>query len=198
MNLIILAGMPATGKSTVAAGLSKAFGYPILEKDNIKEGLFDTLGFENYAQKRKLDHAANEVLLRVLAATLKAGGSLIVDNNFDTASAEKLRGIIETYRPNCVTVFLDGDPQTLYQRYVERDKLHKRHRGHALQEHYPPHEGDDLEYSMTREEFDEKFFKRGMAQFRCPGARLDVDMTDFSKISAEAIAAKVGELLNNP
>lgn len=198
MNLIILAGMPATGKSTVAAGLSEAFGYPILEKDNIKEGLFDTLGFENYAQKRKLDHAANEVLLRVLAATLKAGGSLIVDNNFDTASAEKLRGIIETYRPNCVTVFLDGDPQTLYQRYVERDKLHKRHRGHALQEHYPPHEGDDLEYSMTREEFDEKFFKRGMAQFRCPGARLDVDMTDFSKISAEAIAAKVGELLNNP
>ena len=197
MNLIILAGMPATGKSTVAAGLSKAFGYPILEKDNIKEGLFDTLGFENYAQKRKLDHAANEVLLRVLAATLKAGGSLIVDNNFDTASTEKLCSLIETYQPTCVTVFLDGDPQALYERYVERDNLHKRHRGHALQEHYPPHEGDNLEYSMTREEFDEKFFKRGMAQFRCPGARIDVDMTDFSKVSAEAITTRVRELLNN-
>ena len=196
MNLIILAGMPATGKSTVAAGLSKAFGYPILEKDNIKEGLFDTLGFENYAQKRKLDHAANEVLLRVLAATLKAGGSLIVDNNFDTASAEKLCGLIETYQPNCITVFLDGDPQALYERYVERDRLHKRHRGHALQVHYPPHEGDDLEYSMTREEFDEKFFKRGMAQFHCPGARMDVDMTDFGKVSVETIVARVGELLH--
>ncbi len=196
MNLIILAGMPATGKSTLAAALSKAFGYPILEKDNIKEGLFDTLGFENYPQKRKLDHAANEALLRVLAAMLKAGSSVIVDNNFDTASAEKLCGLIETYGPNCVTVFLDGDPQTLYERYVERDNLHLRHRGHALQEHYPPHEGDDLEYSMTREEFDEKFFKRGMAQFTCPGARINVDMTDFSKVSAESITAQVDALLN--
>ena len=197
MNLIILAGMPATGKSTVAAGLSREFGYPILEKDNIKEGLFDTLGFENYAQKRKLDHAANEVLLRVLEAMLKAENSVIVDNNFDTASAEKLCALIEKYQPTCVTVFLDGDPQTLYQRYVERDNLHRRHRGHALQEHYPPHEGDDLNYSMTREEFDEKFFKRGMAQFTCPGGRMDVDTTDPSKVSLAEIIAGVGELLNS-
>lgn len=196
MNLIILAGMPATGKSTVAASLSKAFGYPILEKDNIKEGLFDTLGFENYAQKRKLDHAANEALLRVLNAMLKAENSLIVDNNFDTASAEKLCTLIDTYHPTCVTIFLNGDPQTLYERYVERDNLHKRHRGHALQDHYPPHEGDNLEYAMTREEFDEKFFKRGMAQFSCPGERIDLDMTDFTKVSLDDLVAQVRTLLN--
>ena len=35
MNVIILAGMPATGKSTLAAKLQKKFGYPILEKDFI-------------------------------------------------------------------------------------------------------------------------------------------------------------------
>lgn len=195
MNLIILAGMPATGKSTVAASLSTAFGYPILEKDNIKEGLFDTLGFENYAQKRALDHAANDVLLRVLEAMLKADNSLIVDNNFDTASAEKLCAILETYQPNCVTVFLSGDPQVLYERYAERDNLHKRHLGHVLQDHYPPREGDSLYYTMTPEEFDEKFFKRGMAQFKCPGERIDVDMTDFSKVSLEALCAQVKTLL---
>ena len=195
MNLIIIAGMPATGKSTVAASFAKAFGYPVLEKDNIKEGLFDTIGFENYAQKRRLDHAANEVLLRMLEAMLKASTSLIVDNNFDTVSAEKLCGLIETYQPYCVTVFLDGNPQILYERYVERDNLHRRHRGHALQEHYPPREGDDLNYSMTRDEFDEKFIKRGMAQFRCPGERINVDTTD-SNISVESLVAQVKELLN--
>jgi len=195
MNLIILASMPATGKSTVAASLSKAFGYPILEKDNIKEGLFDTLGFENYARKRALDHAANDVLLRILDAMLKAENSLIVDNNFDTASAQKLCGLIETHRPNCVTIFLSGDPQVLYARYAERDNLHKRHLGHVLQDHYPPREGDSLYYTMTPEEFDEKFFKRGMAQFKCPGERIDVDMTDFSKVSLDALCAQVKELL---
>ncbi len=195
MNLIILAGMPATGKSTLAASLSTAFGYPILEKDNIKEGLFDTLGFENYAQKRALDHAANDVLLRVLEAMLKADNSLIVDNNFDTASAEKLCAILETYQPNCVTVFLSGDPQVLYERYAERDNLHKRHLGHVLQDHYPPREGDSLYYTMTPEEFDEKFFKRGMAQFKCPGERIDLDMTDFGKVSLDALCAQVKTLL---
>ena len=195
MNLIILAGMPATGKSTVAAGLSKAFGYPILEKDNIKEGLFDELGFQNYAQKRKLDHAANEVLLRILEAMLKAGTSLIVDNNFDTASAQKLCALIEKYQPVCATIFLNGDPQVLYERYAERDNRHARHLGHVLQDHYPPHEGDCLDYTMTPEEFDEKFFKRGMAQFRCPGERIDMDMTDFSKVSIEDLVAQVETML---
>jgi len=126
---------------------------------------------------------------------LKAENSLIVDNNFDTASAQKLCGLIETHRPNCVTIFLSGDPQVLYARYAERDNLHKRHLGHVLQDHYPPREGDSLYYTMTPEEFDEKFFKRGMAQFKCPGERIDVDMTDFSKVSLDALCAQVKELL---
>lgn len=196
MNLIVLAGMPATGKSTVAAALSQSFGYPILEKDYIKEGLFDTLGFENYAQKRALDHAANNVLLRMLEAMLKVGNSAIVDNNFDTSSGEKLCELIENYSPNCVTVFLTGDAKVLHQRYTLRDNAHKRHLGHVLQEHYPPREGDSLYYTMTPEEFDEKFFKRGMAAFRCPGPRLDVDMTDFSKVSIPELVDQVRELFN--
>jgi len=195
MDLIILTGMPATGKSTIAANLSKAFRYPILEKDNIKEGLFDILGLENYAQKRKLDHASNEVLLRILESMMKAGSSLIVDNNFDTVSTEKLYALIEAYQPNCVTIFLHGDSQTLYERYVQRDSLRKRHLGHILQDHYPPHEGDDLNYSMTRDEFDEKFFKRGMDQFKCPGERLEVDVTDFAKVDNAALVCEVQNLL---
>lgn len=195
MELIIVAGMPATGKSTVAAGLAEAFQYPILEKDNIKEVLFDTVGFENYPQKRKLDIAANGVLLHVLELMLKANASVIVVNNFDTESARQLCGLMETYRPRSVTVFLNGDAQVLYQRYIQRDNQHKRHLGHILQEHYPPHEGDSLDYTMTRAEFDEKFFKRGMDQFRCPGERIDLDMTDFDAVCVEDVARQIRALL---
>ena len=195
MELIVIAGMPATGKSTLAAGLAEAFGYPVLEKDNIKEVLFDTLGFENYAQKRNLDIAANDVLLHVLETMLRAGRSVIAVNNFDSDSTAALCRLIERYQPRCVSVFLGGDAQTLYERYVERDKRHLRHLGHVLQEHYPPHEGDCLDYAMTREEFDEKFFKRGMDQVRCPSGRIDLDMTDFSAVCAKDVAEQIRRLL---
>ena len=68
MDLIILAGMPATGKSTVARHLTAFFGYPVLEKDRIKEALFDTIGFECYAEKRRLDLAATEVMFQTMEA----------------------------------------------------------------------------------------------------------------------------------
>ena len=89
-NLIIIAGMPATGKTTVSKALQKYFDYPIVEKDLIKEELFDTLGFENYQQKRNLDHASNAALLYILEEELRAGRSLMVVNNFDQKSAERL------------------------------------------------------------------------------------------------------------
>lgn len=196
MELIILAGMPATGKSTVAGALSAAFGYPVLEKDEIKEVLFDTLGFENYPQKRKLDMAATGVLLQVLEAMLKAGTSLIAVNNFDEAETQKVCALIERYEPNCVTVFLNGEPQALYERYVQRDKLHLRHLGHVLQERYPPREGDSLDYTMTRDEFDTKFFKRGMDKFRCPGPRIDLDMTDPASLDVEELIRRLRNILN--
>ena len=41
MNVIIVAGMPASGKTTFVNKLSKALGYPVLEKDAIKEELPD-------------------------------------------------------------------------------------------------------------------------------------------------------------
>ena len=39
MYIIVLAGMPASGKTTVAKALSKAFALPVLEKDALKEAI---------------------------------------------------------------------------------------------------------------------------------------------------------------
>ena len=191
MKIIILTGMPAAGKSTIAAKLSDAFKLPILEKDNLKEGLFDTLGFENYPQKRKLDHAANAVLLRCAEALIKQQVPTIIDNNFDTASGEQLNKLVTDYDCDCLTIFLGGNTDVFYERYVERDRLHLRHLGHILQEHYPPTEGDCLDYTMTREEFAEKFEKRGMGSFQCKGERIEIDATYPEKVDVDALIEQV-------
>lgn len=191
MKLIILTGMPASGKSTIAKKLSIAFDMPVLEKDALKEELFDTIGFSCYAEKRKMDIAANAVLLRCVESLLSSENSLIIDNNFDTDSTKRLVEIIKKYQCSCITIFLGGDTEAFYKRYVERDNLHKRHLGHVLQDHFPPREGDSLDYEMTREEFFEKFEKRGMNGFDCPGTRIDIDATNPQEVDVDMLIKQI-------
>ncbi len=195
MNLIIVAGMPATGKSTLAKALQKEFGYPILEKDGIKEELFDTIGFESYAEKRRLDIAANAVLLKVMEEMMKADASVIIDNNFDPASAGRLAGCIERYHPACVTVFMNGDTQVLYERYAARDSAHARHLGHAMQTHYPPHAGESTEFRMTREGFDQRFLHLKMDRISWGGKRIPADATRLDQMDVPGLVRQVREAL---
>ena len=192
MELIVIAGMPASGKSTYAKKLSRAVGYPIIEKDNIKEELFDTIGFNCYAEKPRHDVAATAVLLRVADDILSCGQSLIMVNNFRDDAKDALEKLIGKYDCRCVIVFFGGDSDVFYRRYVERDNAHARHRGHALQDHYPPWPGDNLEYEMTREEFREKFEMLGMDKLQIEGgARITVDATDPASIDVEELNERI-------
>ena len=197
MNMIVLTGMPASGKSTVAAKLADALSLPVLAKDEFKEALFDTIGFSCYAEKRKLDHAANAVLLKAAEALLRSGQSVILDNNFDGAAAEALNALTERMGARCVTVFFGGDTEAFYRRYVERDRLHLRHLGHVVQEHYPLHEGDSPDHDMTREEFREKFEKRGMADVRLNGIRIEIDATEPAAIDTDRLVQEIRTVLQS-
>ena len=193
MKTIIIAGMPASGKTTVSKRLSESFGFPILEKDAIKEELFDVIGFQEYSQKRLMDVAATAVLLRCADSLLSSGSSLIMVNNFRDTMQQQVQDMLDRCGSKCVTVFFSGDADVFYKRYVERDLRHERHLGHVLQDRYPPLPGDPLEYTMTREEFAEKFEKLGMADFRIDGARIEVDATHPERIDIEKLIADIRE-----
>ena len=191
MPLIIIAGMPATGKSTLAKKLAAALRFPILEKDEIKEALFDTVGYRDLTEKRALDLAANKVLLRCTESLLISGTSLIAVNNFDANMSDAVQSMLERCNTKCVLIFCDGDPEVLYARYVARDKAKTRHQGHTFIDRYPPQPGDDTERSMTREYFRDRFEKNGMAEFRLDCPRIDVDATHPEKIDADALLQQI-------
>lgn len=194
MELIIIAGMPASGKTTLAETISQEFQFPILEKDAIKEELFDTIGFTCYAEKRRHDVAANAVLLRCAEALMKSGTSTILVNNFRADMQEGLQVLLDKYACNAVLLFLGGDADVFYQRYVERDRLHLRHLGHVLQDRYPPAENDSLDYTMTREEFAEKFEKLGMDEMKLRLRRIDIDATYPEKIDVSWVIEEIKKI----
>ena len=43
-SLVVVTGIPATGKSTFARDLSSRLGLPLISKDDIKEAMADSLG----------------------------------------------------------------------------------------------------------------------------------------------------------
>ncbi len=191
MNLIIFAGMPASGKSTVAKAVGKALGMPILEKDNIKEELFDVIGFRTYAEKQRMDVAATSVLLRVADDLLAAGQPILMVNNFRNDAKEALQRLIDRHGLQCILVFFDGNADVFYERYVERDRKHLRHLGHVLQDHYPPLPGESHDYTMTREEFARKFESLGMQSLQIRADRIDLDATYPERIDVAALTEKI-------
>ena len=189
MDLIIITGLPASGKSTLAAAAHNAFGWPILEKDLLKEKLFETVGFKNHAEKDALDVRANAELLSLLEDHLSRGESVIIDNNFDTETAADLGKLLARFSPRTAVVQLTGDPAVFYARYFVRDFHAKRHIGHALQDHYPLREGEEFSFSMSFDEYRRIFIDRGMANADWAPDRLSFDVSKGDLPVAEILDA---------
>jgi len=66
---IIVSGLPASGKTTLAVKLAKALHLPLFDKDDILEALFEHAGSVDVAERQRLSRASDEVLVRVAAAS---------------------------------------------------------------------------------------------------------------------------------
>ena len=92
---ICIAGMPASGKTTAALRLSEKLGIAMLSKDEIKEKLFDRIGFQSRQEKVQLGLAAMEILYYAAERCLAAGESVILENNFEDLSRPGLQALQE-------------------------------------------------------------------------------------------------------
>lgn len=88
--VILIAGAPASGKTTLAHTLSTRLNLPVLSKDDIKESLFDALPV-NGEWSRPLGRASYRLLLRLIAKFTRGNAAFIVDNAFRAEDERDLR-----------------------------------------------------------------------------------------------------------
>jgi predicted kinase len=130
--LVIVTGLPCTGKTALAHCLAEAVPLPIIAKDDIKESLFDSLGWSDRAWSIKLGRAAVLLLYQVVETNLRADVPVIAETYFhpDLAQADFLAIQARTpFRPFVIECVADGE--VLWQRWQRRLANGERHPGHV-------------------------------------------------------------------
>lgn len=100
MACILIAGMPASGKTTAGRQLSRQLNIPMLSKDDFKEILFDRLGFQSRQEKVRLGQAAMDLLYAAALPILSCGQHVILENNFED---ESLPGLLQLLEKNLLS-----------------------------------------------------------------------------------------------
>ncbi|MDQ2902886.1 MAG: ATP-binding protein [Ktedonobacteraceae bacterium] len=172
--LIIISGPPGAGKTTLGRYLAQELHLPFLNKDDIKELLFDNLGWSDRPWSRKLGMTSYELLYHFIEVQLRAGGSLITESNFDPLYAgARFLSLKERYgfEPIQIQCFTEGT--VLLERIKARSTSGERHPGH--EEHIYYHEFVDV---LLRGKLD---------SLDIGGQLLEVDTTDFTKVDYKKV-----------
>ncbi len=204
MYCILVAGIPATGKSTMAEVISERLKLPVISKDAIKELLFDNVGFQSRAEKVNLGIASMRIMYYVAGQLMKAGQPFILENNFES-SEHGMKNLLEKYQYPALTITLTGDYKAIYQRFLERESSPDRHRGHVVNDCYPEKKENNLKTpkakTISYENFVRGIAQRGFDAFCVDGRQIKVDTTDFAKINMEELFSQIAawkeEILND-
>jgi predicted kinase len=179
MHLIIINGMPATGKTTIARSLSEQLNVPVIAKDTIKEFLFDTLGVKDRDWSRLLGGTSNDVLYLLADALLGGGQSIIMESSFERKFARsQIKTLIQTYHPLVTEIYCTTERTVRRKRFMERNQSGKRHAGHLDHTNY---------LADTDEEPIEKYspLKFSAAQY------IEIDTTDPRSVDIDTLATRL-------
>lgn len=195
MYCILVTGIPAAGKSTMAEVMSERLKLPVISKDTIKELLFDNIGFQSRAEKVKLGIASMEIMYYVAGQLMKAEQPFILENNFEYSSEHGIKNLLEKYQYSALTITLTGDYKVIYQRFWERESSPDRHRGHVVNDCYPEKKENNLKTlkakTISYENFVHGIEQRGFDDFWVGDRQIKVDTTDFSKINMEELFSQI-------
>jgi predicted kinase len=130
--VVVVTGIPASGKTTVATALSAQLKWPLISKDVVKEALFDALGTGDLQWSQRLGRAGH-VVMYSLAATIPW---VILEAHFQRGLAEPE---LLALNRRIVQIYCRCPVDLAAERYRRRIDDPERHVGHLLE-----HQSDEV------------------------------------------------------
>lgn len=181
-TLILISGVPATGKSTYGQWLASTLSVPLISYDNMKAKVVSLQEmYKSNEQKALLEILPYTLFIFLLEEIMKTSSLVIADYLFCENMKPLLDEMISKYAYNTINVHFDADEKICYERFIERNE-----REVSAQNIRP--------VNITLEQF-----RMGTLQnknFRYGKNIIEVNTNDFDHFSKEDILTQVLAYVN--
>jgi predicted kinase len=136
--LIIVTGLPATGKSLLAGELSRHLGLVLLAKDAIKEPLLDAVGACDAARSRQFSDGSFALQFLLAGQLLESDRDVLLEGNFRPGEHEEALRPLLSRGARVAQVLCRVEEDLRRARLQRRRHEVSRHPGHRDAEQAPP------------------------------------------------------------
>lgn len=177
--LILVTGLSASGKTTLARDLSARLHIPCICKDDLKEILFDTLGWHDREWSKKLGAATFPLMHHLVEEQLRHGRSLILEGNFNPKyDNQRFSDLQKRYDAVVIQLVCQADGKVLLERFAARAAT-GRHLGHR--------DHDNID------EFREFLLHGKSLALDVASEIIRIDTTDVAQVDNAALARRIAK-----
>lgn len=179
-NLILIAGMPGTGKTRFANYLSEKLKITLICKDKLKEIIWDNVHYDTNirANSQKYGIIAYDLSFHFCEMLMRTNQPVIFESNFINPCPDILDSIVKKYGYRVITLLFDGDIKIIHKRFLERDATNERHPGLVSNNYF-----SNFEMFMNS--------TKPCRDFNYGDIMINVDTTDFSKLSYDDLIERI-------
>ncbi|MCM3671001.1 ATP-binding protein [Mesobacillus maritimus] len=196
--LILLAGLPGTGKTYLGNLIQDQFGsFYMLSQDELKEYYCDKYGFRNLEEKQDLEKIAWAKYYEIMEQRMQAGQNILSDYPFSKKQKPHIQQLVERYEYKVITIRLTADLDVLFERQKERDLDSSRHLSHIVTSYQKEDylaDRSKADHLLTYGEFISRCTTRGYDTFEL-GKLYELDVTDYAKVNYSQLLEDISLVL---